>query len=284
MPKFLLKSICVPIAVSLITSILCHIFIKQHVINDVAMLAIMVAIYEDTVSNLFCFSSGVLYFLILLFPLLFSLISNAFLSIMCLQAVPAAKYIERKDIMNTLCKKLLKMVYDHNQDEGGSLQIDAYGYDLGYKTARALKTDIDYLVNGGYVRKDVALMRAYSLAITEKGELFVENGFKLPYEIPNNTTSNVFNIQNATNSIIGTQTNVTMNIGDVIQQAREDIDASDSSDKEELHKIIDILEDAVNHQPVMKKGLLSKFASVIQKNSWIASPVTSVILKWLTSI
>ncbi len=186
--------------------------------------------------------------------------------------------------MNTLCKKLLKMVYDHNQNKGGALQIDARGHDLGYETAHALKTDIDYLVNDGYIRKDITITHAYSLVITEKGELFVENGFKLQPEVSGNPTSNVFNIQNATNSVIGTHANVTMNIGDVIQQAREDIDSSNSDDKKELHEIINLLEDVTKNQSSMKKGLLSKFASAIQRNSWIASPVTSIILKWLTSI
>lgn len=182
--------------------------------------------------------------------------------------------------MNALCKKLLKMIYDNSQDSGGSLQIDASGRDLGYKSAHALKIDIDYLLDAGYVKNDITMTRFYSLFITAKGESFVENDFKSP----DVSTNNIFNIQNATNSIIGTQSNVTMHIGDVIQQARKDIDSSDSNDKEELHKIINLLEDIAENKPDIKKGLLSNFASVIQRNSWIASPITSIVLKLLIGI
>ena len=95
------------------------------------------------------------------------------------------------------------------------------------------------------------------------------------------TATTIFNIENATNSVIGTQANVTMNIEHSIQEAKEQINSSTSEDKEELQQIISLLEMVVNNQIPAQKGLLSKFTSVIQKNSWIASPISSILLNWL---
>lgn len=91
----------------------------------------------------------------------------------------------------------------------------------------------------------------------------------------------IFNIENATNSVIGTQPTVTMNINNSIQDAKDQIASSASIDKEELQQIISLLEMVVNNQLPAQKGLLSKFASVIQRNSWIASPISSILLNWL---
>lgn len=72
-----------------------------------------------------------------------------------------------------------------------------------------------------------------------------------------------------------------MNIGNTIQKTREQINSSSSTDKEELLEIINLLEKVVNGQTPVKKGLLSKFSDAIQKNSWITSPITSILLNWL---
>ncbi len=91
----------------------------------------------------------------------------------------------------------------------------------------------------------------------------------------------IFNIENATNSVIGMQSTVTLNINSSIQEAKEQIASSDSGDKEELQQIISLLEMVVNNQVPAQKGLLSKFVSVIQRNSWISSPISSILLNWL---
>lgn len=95
------------------------------------------------------------------------------------------------------------------------------------------------------------------------------------------TATAIFNIENATNSVIGMQPTVTMNINSSIQEAKEKISSSNSNDKEELQQIISLLEMIVNNQVPAQKGLLSKFSSVIQRNSWITSPISSILLNWL---
>ncbi len=91
----------------------------------------------------------------------------------------------------------------------------------------------------------------------------------------------VFNIGNATNSVIGMQSTVTMNINSSIQGARDQIASSNSCDKEELQQIISLLEMVINNQVPAQKGLLSKFSAVMQRNSWITGTISSILLNWL---
>lgn len=95
--------------------------------------------------------------------------------------------------------------------------------------------------------------------------------------------SPVFNIENAYGSVIGTQHTVTFNYKDSLQSAKMQIESSDSPDKEDLQHIISLLEMIVNNQLPPQKGLLSKFSSVLERNSWISSSIASTLLGWLTT-
>lgn len=96
-------------------------------------------------------------------------------------------------------------------------------------------------------------------------------------------TQPFFNIENAYSSVIGSQQNVTFNCNDSIQKAKQQIEAINSPDKEELKQIISLLEMIINNQLPPQKGLLSKFSSVMERNSWITSTLASTLLSWLTA-
>lgn len=100
----------------------------------------------------------------------------------------------------------------------------------------------------------------------------------------------VFNIGSATGSVIGTQASVNfhynynadmLDIGKEIGKIRKQIDAASSPDKEELGKIVDLLEEIVRDKKPVEKGILSRFSDVMQRHEWITSPVMSVLLSWL---
>lgn len=92
-----------------------------------------------------------------------------------------------------------------------------------------------------------------------------------------------FHIENAYGSVIGTQSNVTLHYNDSIQKAKNQIDSTNSPDKQELQQIISLLEMVVNNQVPPQKGLFSKFSSVMERNSWITGTITSALLSWLTN-
>ncbi len=109
--------------------------------------------------------------------------------------------------------------------------------------------------------------------------------YQTKYEKAYNTQSNspVFNIGTAYGSVIGTQQSVTVNYTDSLQAVKKQIEDFDSPDNEDLQQIISLLEMIVNNQLPPQKGLLSKFSAVLERNSWIASPIASVLISWLTS-
>lgn len=98
-----------------------------------------------------------------------------------------------------------------------------------------------------------------------------------------NNDATVFNIHNAYGSVIGSQSSVVLNYNDSIQKAKEQIETSNSSDKEELKQIISLLEMITNNQVPVNKGLFSKFSDVMERNSWITSSIASALLSWLTT-
>ena len=97
------------------------------------------------------------------------------------------------------------------------------------------------------------------------------------------TSGPVFNIGSATGSIIGTQLHASLNYSDSINQMKEQISSSNSPDKEDLQKILSLLEMLVNDQIPAQKGMLSKFSDVMERNSWITGAISSTLLGWLMS-
>ena len=95
--------------------------------------------------------------------------------------------------------------------------------------------------------------------------------------------SAIFNIGSAHGSIIGTQALATVNYNDGIKHLKEQVAATESDDKEDLARIVALLEMVVNNQVPASKGLLSKFTETMERNSWIAGSIASTLLGWLTS-
>lgn len=101
---------------------------------------------------------------------------------------------------------------------------------------------------------------------------------------------NVFNIGTATGSVIGTQSSVNfrfnynadmLDIGKDISELRKHINDVNSLDKEDLDRIVDLLEELVREKKPVEKGVFAKFSDVMQKHEWITSPIMSVLLSWM---
>lgn len=184
--------------------------------------------------------------------------------------------------MKDSCKKLLKLVYNHTQRESRPLQISAYGDDIGYDNPHSLANDIRWLEQNDYLTSPMSMTRSYVLELTEKGEHFVENNF----QNSSKSSQAVFNFENMTinNAIIGSQSSAVLNVGDSLQDIWDKIESSNSDDKAELRQIISLLEMIVQDQVPAKKGLFSKFSAVMERNSWITSSISSILLTWLTHL
>lgn len=121
-----------------------------------------------------------------------------------------------------------------------------------------------------FIEKQPNQLKTYYYSEAEYKKQFIQN-------------NPVFNIQNAYGSVIGTQSNVTLNYNDTIRELKNTVNSSDSTDKEELDRIISLLEMIVNNQIPVSKGLFSKFSDVMERNSWITGSIASALLSWLTT-
>ena len=91
----------------------------------------------------------------------------------------------------------------------------------------------------------------------------------------------VYNIQNAYGSIIGNSSQATINYNSAISDLKEQVAADTSADKEQMEKIVSLLEMITNNQVPPTQGILSKFSGVMERNSWFSSSAAGAILSWL---
>lgn len=96
--------------------------------------------------------------------------------------------------------------------------------------------------------------------------------------------SSVYNIGTAYGSVIGTANTATINYKTNFQELRERAELENAPDKEQVQKLIDLVEMIVNGQVPPQKGLLSSFSETMERHSWITSAVASALVSWLTQI
>ena len=99
-------------------------------------------------------------------------------------------------------------------------------------------------------------------------------------EVQKNNNSPIYNFGNVSNSIIGSQTNASINIGMDVEQFRALINQKGEDDKEILHELADALQEITKSETV-KKGSLQKFGDVIAKHSWVIDSVAKIIMRLL---
>lgn len=97
------------------------------------------------------------------------------------------------------------------------------------------------------------------------------------------SASTIYNVQNAYGSVFGSQSVVNLNYENTITELREQIESSNSVDKEELKKVTELLEMVINNQVPASKGLFSKFSNVLKQNPWFTNPMMNALFGWLTS-
>lgn len=130
--------------------------------------------------------------------------------------------------------------------------------------------DIFYVVEKQtkYVHGEPFCLEAYTIT---------EYEYKAQKEAKN--TQPIITINEAHNSIIGTQQNATITNGYSINDLTKLIDNHDSADKELLKEMLSVLEKVASDQKPVKKGLLSNFADTLQRNEWITGPIAAFVLE-----
>lgn len=91
-----------------------------------------------------------------------------------------------------------------------------------------------------------------------------------------------YNIGVAYGSVIGTGNTATINYQSNIAELRQRVEKEEAPDREQMNKLLDLLQMVIDDQVPVQKGLFARFSSVMEKHSWISSAVASTLLTWLT--
>lgn len=127
--------------------------------------------------------------------------------------------------------------------------------------------------------------------ITETGTEFWEKEpsekkafYKTKYELTNRQTDNAinttFNIGTINNSVVGNNNIATINCQDIISDVKSKVE-SFPEDREEFKQIISLLEEIAEEKLTPRKGLFSKFSSLMEKHSWLTGSIANFVISWL---
>lgn len=95
-------------------------------------------------------------------------------------------------------------------------------------------------------------------------------------------SSVVFNIENAANSIIGTQEGAILNNNSFdIDTFAKLVELYGKDDQEMLNELVSTLKTITKNNIPVSKGTLAKFGDVITKYSWVFSGIAKIITAWL---
>lgn len=105
-------------------------------------------------------------------------------------------------------------------------------------------------------------------------DAYFENSFK-------QSISNItFNTYNPSNSIIGNQQNVILNITESFNNLDKLIDNNGNEDKSRLNELSSVLKSELSSNQI-NKTKFSKFSDLIAKHSWLPLAISQIIAAWI---
>lgn len=174
--------------------------------------------------------------------------------------------------MTESCITLLSRLYNHEKVSSHPLIVELDTLDL-YQ-------DAEYLTQNGYITQPSSFAGALSLALTEKGRQYVENGYSTPSP---SAVSNHFNFAGAnfTNSVVGSDihdVNYSFNAGVPFEELKELIVSKPAADQEQLKELLSVLQGIDQSDQPVNKGILIRFSDLLQKYSDLIVPVGKILL------
>lgn len=101
-----------------------------------------------------------------------------------------------------------------------------------------------------------------------------------------NSVDQIFNFP-SNDGAMGTNTNLSINnlcadFGELTELIRKNT-INDSDNQRELEKVKSLVQEFIVQEKPLSKGLLKRFSQIMQENSWIAGPLSTILLKYLVS-
>jgi len=189
---------------------------------------------------------------------------------------------ERKELR----ERFMRAVYDiaHEPGSGGIVQQGVLGERVGLDPLNNEADRNTYIDVAWYWDKRRLIKmagHAYSIiTITSEGVEHVEGGPQT--QSPQQIT---FNVENAPQSIFGTQNRAEISISldfrsveAVLDQTGQEIDRRGGPDTEELKELIAELKAIHQSGEPVQPGHFAKYMAVIQRNGWVANPIANTLL------
>lgn len=121
---------------------------------------------------------------------------------------------------------------------------------------------------------------AMAFRITARGVDEVEgNGSQ-----PQAGVSNVFNIENAQGSVIGTHNKAELTNTFDFRTIEQRIEREGGEDKEELRRALDRVERLVERGDYLDRGALSEFSGAMERHSWFTGAVAQALIGFATQM
>ena len=163
---------------------------------------------------------------------------------------------------------ILQKLYDSEQNSSTP---------LSFPSSEVSKHDISFLKREGYIVEPFTSLGAYHLSLTEKGELFVKNGYQTP------TTAINFNFNNSqiNNSVVGNNASgnqFTMESYRPLKEIESIINSKPSEEQSQLNEMLEILREIQCSKNPVDKGRLSRFYEFVKKGTDLFLPVSEFLV------
>ncbi|WP_195969819.1 hypothetical protein [Intestinimonas butyriciproducens] len=179
--------------------------------------------------------------------------------------------------------ELLKQIYAYDQAEGGPLTIPLESEETGeyLPNVKELEGDIEYLEREGYIVQPLNICMAYIVALTEKGEDFLENNCAKPVH-----QVSTFDFSGATinNSVIAheaTSNTINCHAEDALAEIQALVAQKPVEDQTLLKELLDELRVMQHSNQPIEKGKLSRFYEVMKKSSDLLLPLAKFFVEIL---
>lgn len=176
--------------------------------------------------------------------------------------------------------ELLNRIYDHTFKTGEPLSLFSDDEsDPEYRLTDQIQNDIDYLTDNNYVSDEYDIIGSAHLRLTEKGEQFVENARAPQEKAEKQSAVFNFNAPITGNAVIGTQENVTQNVGCSLEQLEAIFVQRPAEEKAQLDEILELLRKLQQNEPSVSKHTRGKIVDFVQKHIELKIPIALTLFE-----
>lgn len=183
-------------------------------------------------------------------------------------------------MLDSLSEKVLAYINSNGNKELTTTEIiDAFSNEKSNLVKGSIwKLKRNDLINGFSADNDLLC-----ISPTYDGSVYFE--MKEKNNNMNQSGQTIFNIQQASNSIFGNQQQATINQTNVnFDSLKELVASKGEANNPEINELINLLQEHLEQNKPLEKGMLSKFGDVLIKHQWLSAPLGQTLVQALASL